>query len=614
MVTKAQLRKIAESAVITDQYSRQLRRVRRAGQQTDKIAATVGEVLAKLPSGLSSLVVYGDPQSGKTEMMICLTAGLLDAGHKTIVHLMNDSVDLMRQNLERFQLAGLSPAPRPLSDLTAAPLIRGHAAIIFCKKNARDLEKLIVGIKRSRPVVVIDDEADFATPNAKINKHEVTKINRLVGTLLGTNGTYIGVTATPARLNLNNTFNNRAETWVQFLPHDHYTGQDDFFPLSSTVGFRLTLIAGGGSPADAHRALARFLVTVAHLNLKREAAGTREENYSMLVHTSGRTADHLADRRVIEEAMQALVDRRGKRFDEFLKRIYVEAEALYPNSDAAEVTGYVVKNAPRRSIVVLNSQRDRAAAGDRPTEPTSPFTVIIGGNIVSRGVTFRNLLAMFFTRDVATRLQQDTYIQRARMFGTRGHYLEHFELTIPRSLYADWHRCFVFHRLALDAIRNNKASPVWLGDPRISIASPSSIDRSTVDLDKGEMSFQIFDVGNVASLDAMVEAGPTSLNTLRNLAKVIGDAMPAFLVEYLEAALKIAPGTLAIHKATSIAGYNAADQDAISRRRGFIGTNQLEKSKYPNATHHVKIFFNGHSKGRVFYKNLGGVQFVQNVK
>jgi hypothetical protein len=45
--------------------------------------------------------------------------------------------------------------------------------------------------------------------------------------------------------------------------------------------------------------------------------------------------------------------------------------------------------------------------------------------------------------------------------------LEQFELTIPNQLYVDWHRCFVFHKLALEAIRAGLGSPVWLGDDRI---------------------------------------------------------------------------------------------------------------------------------------------------
>ncbi|MGH7181701.1 MAG: Z1 domain-containing protein, partial [Nitrospiraceae bacterium] len=217
MMTNKTLAKLMTKATIKDQYKKQLARVRATNFETKCIEPTVDGVLTKLPkASTGSLVVYGDPQSGKTEMMICLTAKLLDAGHQTIVHLMNDSVDLLRQNLDRFKLAGLAPAPRNASDLANSPLVAGHHAILFCKKNAQDLTKLIQQLQKAGPVVVIDDEADYATPNAKINTQEKTRINELVSTLLGNNGNYIGVTATPARLNLNNTFNNKTETWVHF--------------------------------------------------------------------------------------------------------------------------------------------------------------------------------------------------------------------------------------------------------------------------------------------------------------------------------------------------------------------------------------------------------------
>lgn len=201
------------------------------------------------------------------------------------------------------------------------------------------------------------------------------------------------------------------------------------------------------------------------------------------------------------------------------------------------------------------------------------------------------------------------------MFGARGKYLKHFELTIPDQLYADWHRCFVFHRLALQAIKNNKMSPVWIGDPRISIAASSSIDRGTVDFNKGEMSFQIFDCPDLAKLDEIVTRDPGSLGTLKKLAGIVDEALPPYLIQYLQTALREAPGTLAIHTSSSIEGYeNSANQAEISRTRGFIGNPQLESRKFPNAIHHVKIFHNGRGKARVFYKNQGGVQFIQNLK
>jgi hypothetical protein len=460
-------------------------------------------------------------------------------------------------------------------------------------------------------------EADYATPNAKVNKQQKTIINSLVGDLFGVDGTYIGVTATPARLNLNNTFDMKTETWVQFRPHDAYTGQDTFFPQEGTPRYRLVLLPGTGTPDDAREALARFLVTVAYLNTTAAAKGKDEDNYSFLVHTSGKIEDHKNDRKIIETAMEALVSRKGQLFNSMLGVVYAQATQLYPKADAAALAKYVLGNASRHSFVVLNNKRDRATAGDKPTTPTCPFTMIIGGNIVSRGVSFPNLLSMYFTRDVKTKLQQDTYIQRARMFGARGKYLRHFELTIPARLYADWHRCFVFHQLALQAIKNNKESPVWLGDRRIAIASASSIDHGTVDLDKGEMSFQIFDCddADIAKLDRILQSHPTDIETLAKLAKQVGSALPAYLIEYLRRALKMKSGTLAIHACGSIEGYSkSADHKNISRTKGFIGKPQLEPTRFPNATHHVKILHNGKGKARVFYKNLGGVQFVQNLK
>jgi hypothetical protein len=89
-----------------------------------------------------SFVIYGEPQSGKTEMMICLTAKLLDSRRKFVLHLLNDSVDLLGQNLGRFQESGLAPAAQNYTDiLDPAINIKKQPHIVFCKKNARDLQK-----------------------------------------------------------------------------------------------------------------------------------------------------------------------------------------------------------------------------------------------------------------------------------------------------------------------------------------------------------------------------------------------------------------------------------------------------------------------------------------
>jgi len=605
--------KFKEKAKLTDRYAKQLTRLQKTEIPTACIEEAVDGALAKLNSTNASLVIYGEPQSGKTEMMICLTAKLLDTGHRIIVHLMNDSVDLLTQNLKRFKASGLAPAARNSSELLSSFTLQpSQELVVFCKKNARDLEKLIERLKDAGQIIVIDDEADYATPNAKINAGTKTKINHLVGQLIGNAGYYIGVTATPARLDLNNTFQNDTDKWVNFPPHAKYTGQDTFFPIDQQVfPYRLQLLDSTPYPDAARDAFARFLVTVAHLNLY---VNGNENNYTMLVHTSGKKQDHEADRVAIEQAVQGLSNTSSATFAELIQLVYSQAQALYPDDDPDHLTSYVVENASRVTLVVLNSERDRKAAGDSATEPTSPFTVIIGGNIISRGVTFPNLLSMFFTRNVAHKLQQDTYIQRARMFGARGQYLEHFELTIPEQLYSDWHRCFVFHRLALATVKAGMGSPVWIGDNRVSVAASASIDKSTVALDKGEMSFGLFDFS--LELDQVVGKDQNSILTLETLRSKIGDAaLPPFLIKYIETVSPSGPQSLAIHTSSSIGSYgDSANQDTITRDKGFMGNPQLEPKKFPSAVHHIKVFYNSKGKGKLFYKYKGSLQFVQNMK
>jgi len=538
-------------------------------------------------------------------MMICLTAKLLDEGYKLIIHLLNDSVDLLGQNLGRFKTSGLSPAARNFSEvLDPAVKIKGQSHVIFCKKNGSDLRKLIEKIDGVKDVIVIDDEADYASPNGKVNKGDKTKINALITSILGDQGVYIGVTATPARLDLNNTFSNDSHAWVDFPTHSHYTGQDVFFPESGPIKYQRTLLPDAGDdPKHARQALFGFLVNAAHLNLH---VNTGERNYSFLVHTSGKKVDHKGDWSRIHSAIDDLSDRTSTNFARYAEAIWTLADTRYPDFDPDEITKYVLENAPRHAIVVLNSERDWKDNSSAATDPKSLFTIIIGGNIVSRGVTLNNLLSMFFTRDVKHKIQQDTYIQRARMFGSRGDYLEFFELTMPRALYADWHRCFMFHKLALSAIREGQGALVWVGDHRIAPAASASVDQSTVDIDRGEMSFDLFDLPANFACDA--GAGKDRMYAL---AALVGEKnLPPYLVRYIDRSTEGAPQAVHVHNPIDISRYKDADVQNVVRGKGFIGSTQLAKGGH--AIHHLFIVHNG-SKARVVYKYKGNIHFIKNL-
>ena len=126
----------------------------------------------------------------------------------------------------------MSPTPKKFSEILPESVKIGDRQwVIFSKKNARDLEKLIDKLSAYDKKVVIDDEADYATPNSKINKKDQSTINKLTGELIGKNGIYIGVTATPARLDLNRTHDNQNEAWIDFPPLLITRDKNNFFLL-----------------------------------------------------------------------------------------------------------------------------------------------------------------------------------------------------------------------------------------------------------------------------------------------------------------------------------------------------------------------------------------------
>lgn len=354
------------------------------------------------------------------------------------------------------------------------------------------------------------------------------------------------------------------------------------------------------------------MVTVAYLNLH---GGGKEKNYSMLIHTSGKKEDHKIDRRTIEAAFIPLIDPKSAKFGTYVNELAEIATTLYPNSSYQEIVKYIVVHASRYAIAVMNSDREKGTDFVSATNPATLFTIIVGGNIVSRGVTFNNLLSMYFSRSPKTKLQQDTYIQRARMFGNRGQYLEHFELTIPESLYQDWHRCFVFHKLALAAITDGQASPIWLADNRIAAAAPSSIDRARVEFDRGEMSFGMFDF-----LPAMDEiATNPNINEDKKLEKlrdILGDiGFPYYLLRYVRRVCPDGAASIAVHKSQAIKeGYSGADVEKIERKRGFLGSTQLKGPGVEKVLHHFIIIRNPKDKARLFYKFQGSLQFIKNLR
>ena len=454
--------------------------------------------------------------------------------------------------------------------------------------------------------VIIDDEADFATPNSKINRQEKSKINQLTGELIGTDGIYIGVTATPARLDLNNTHNNKNQKWICFKPHSKYTGQEIFFPIETeNLNYKLVFVPDDDTKYITH-ALFSFMINVAHLNKK---INPEEKNYSFLVHTSGRTLDHSTDYQEIVRTFSILSDKSNKEREKYFNQIWDMAKERYLGEEN-EIVSYIIENNQRNNIVVMNSTSDFNKGGSTVADPSTLFTVVVGGNIISRGVTFNNLLSMFFTRSVKNKFHQDTYIQRARMFGSRGEYLKYFELFIPKELYLNWHNCFVLHKLSLESIHSNNGPPVWIYDDKIAVTSSSSIDSSSVLLGSGEMGFALFDFKD--DTKKILAEKISNLEKLKKISSSAGvNSLPPFLLNYIEKNSVAGEESIKIYNPIS-PKWKDVDQKNLKRAKGFISTSPKDFNDF---SHHIQIVFNKKNKARVYYKPSGAkLGFIKNIK
>ena len=232
------------------------------------------------------------------------------------------------------------------------------------------------------------------------------------------------------------------------------------------------------------------------------------------------------------------------------------------------------------------------------TNPETPFTVAIGGNIISRGVTFNNLLSMFFTRTVKHKIQQDTYIQRARMFGNRTGYLDHFELHIPETLYLDWHQAFALHGLSMASIETK--NPVWLEDRRIRAVSSSSIDKSSLSIDRGEISFEKFEISQ--ELLRLTSSSQKGYSHFQNIIKMLPvNYLSDHISRFVEQTRPFGDDSIVCHVSREIKGSEAIDENNISRAKGMFGGQDYERDKFEKAIHHFKLFTNSNGMARLIY-------------
>ena len=391
-------------------------------------------------------LLFGEVQSGKTShTFACLAAAIdFDPSFSTVIYLVSNSNTLQEQTASRAmrQLGGIfSVCDEREYDSRFVNSPR-QPRLVILKKESHALRSWIKAIEndersRTSPLLIIDDEADAASPNTKINKDEESTTFALLDELreLGTSSIFLQVTATPQALLLQRSGSQLALDFaLAFDPGRDYLGGAQLFGAEASRltwkiledDLDLLLDPSQTEPSPGlTQAVAHFLVVRA-LFLR-----NNRSNINANIHPSISKAAHQVlklwvDRLIREFSAPKLEVKYEASLQAMLQN--VNAGLLSEKSISVEELQVSLRTASQINVVVLNSDH----VPDSASNLSEGANIVIGGNSLSRGVTFENLQTVYYTRSAKTK-NADTFWQHARVFGYSRH-RESLRVFMPASL------------------------------------------------------------------------------------------------------------------------------------------------------------------------------------
>ncbi len=340
----------------------------------------------------------------------------------------------------------------------------------MCAKDAFHLPQIIQFLQRieapSYPTLVLDDEADAATPDTTLaarssgrpNAPEYpSTINRRVienpvpgqeGESIGEvfpHGLYVQVTATPYLFFLQRR-DSRIRPNVTFLlePGDGYCGGEIFFGAfdpNSAAPLQSPLVL---VPDDEGRAMNRrtvpaglavsieFFLIAAAARVTAVDGQWPGEGFKHLSHTSPRISQHTIVvnhiERHINELRRLLRTNPAEAITVFTAA-YDELRRTIPDAPPLEQLIPLIYDAVRQAeFIRVNSETDVPRYGPR-------LNFLVGGNILGRGLTIDDLLVTYYIREAQVS-QMDTVWQHARMYGYRRSLMPYTRVHLPRRVAA----------------------------------------------------------------------------------------------------------------------------------------------------------------------------------
>ena len=392
-------------------------------------------------------LVIGQVQSGKTSNIEALICRAVDHGYRMIIVLSGRTNDLRYQTQKRFDIevienqylskkqrwARLTTQEKDYDSGSTDGIDTNpeKPKIAIIKKNVSVLKKILKDINKlgieNHPTLIIDDECDDASIDTNYKKPDMdpTSTNQKIRDIIKSfkKIVYIGFSATPFAnvfTDVNESEDLYPKDFIYLLdtPKD-YTGSEELEKHQE----KIFIDVKEENQKDEcfleslKDSIYSFVVSCAickklNIDLK---------NYSMLIHPSRLKIEHALYEDKVKEIVEHMKNY-AKRPSEF-NIIETKFRTIFSNNfskDETENFESYLENIKifikKIEIHTINSDNQDRSCLDY--DDKEKVYILIGGDILSRGLTIDGLLTSFFTRKAKTP-NYDTLIQMQRWCGFR---------------------------------------------------------------------------------------------------------------------------------------------------------------------------------------------------
>ena len=356
-------------------------------------------------------LLFGNIQSGKTAQMFGIICSAADHGFHVFILLTADNNTLELQTLERvradlkdFLICGENDARLYEKNQLVKP------TVIVLKKHVDVLKHwadvlLSTGFLAGNPLFVLDDEADAASLNTRVNSGRQSGTNKYIEKIRNTafSSIYLQVTGTPQAILLQTAYSNFRPSWVQYFePGKEYLGGKFFFPLSGMPSCIRTI---DHDKEPLRTAVVRHLTVSAQILL----SGGRVSCF--ICHPGASQKSHEEHAAGIQRALHWCRTNPGK-FKDAVKNEWNRMEPLKSVKRPLDaILAKATELISNSRLIVMNGKHLVDSS-----QYSSGCVFVVGGNSLGRGVTFPSLQTIYYTR-TAKKPQADTMWQHSRIFG-----------------------------------------------------------------------------------------------------------------------------------------------------------------------------------------------------